>query len=109
MVAAQGHGHDVAERDPARPVFDRGAAGEVYNVCSGSTVAVQDLADRLLALADHPMRLVVDPERYRPVDVPVVLGDASRLRAATGWEPEIPLQETLEDLLAHWRHAGSHG
>jgi GDP-4-dehydro-6-deoxy-D-mannose reductase len=52
---------------------------------------------------------VVDPERYRPVDVPVVLGDASRLRAATGWEPEIPLQETLEDLLAHWRHVGSHG
>jgi GDP-4-dehydro-6-deoxy-D-mannose reductase len=92
-----------------RSVVELGRAGEVYNVCSGTSVAVQQLADRLLALADHPMRLVVDPDRYRPVDVPVVLGDASRLRRATGWEPRIPLDTTLADLLAYWRQAGSHG
>jgi GDP-4-dehydro-6-deoxy-D-mannose reductase len=49
------------------------------------------------------MRLVVDPERYRPVDVPVVLGDASKLHRATGWEPSIDLSTTVADLLAFWR------
>ena len=86
-----------------RLLIDRGAAGEVYNVCSGEAVVVQVLADRLLALADRPMRLVVDQERYRPVDVPVVLGDATRLRAATGWTPTIDLDTTTSDLLAYWR------
>ena len=71
--------------------------------CSGKAVAVQRLADRLLALAERPMRLVIDQERYRPVDVPAVVGDSSRLRAATGWEPEIPLDRTLADLLEYWR------
>ena len=64
---------------------------------------MQQLADLLLGLAEVPMRLVVDPERYRPVDVPVVLGDATRLRTTTGWEPTIPLEQTAADLLAYWR------
>lgn len=99
-------------RDVARAyrlVVEHGRAGEVYNVCSGTSVAVQQLADLLLALADRPMRLVVDQERYRPVDVPVVMGDPGRLHAATGWEPLIPLDTTVADLLAYWRHAGPHG
>jgi GDP-4-dehydro-6-deoxy-D-mannose reductase len=86
-----------------RLLIEHGAAGDVYNVCSGTAVVVQQLADRLLALAESPMRLVVDPERYRPVDVPVVLGDASKLHRATGWEPTIDLSTTVTDLLAFWR------
>jgi GDP-4-dehydro-6-deoxy-D-mannose reductase len=86
-----------------RLLVEHGAAGAAYNVCSGRAVAVHDLAEMLLAQASSPMRLVADPERYRPVDVPVVLGDESRLREATGWRPAIPLAETLADLLAWWR------
>lgn len=92
-----------------RLLVEHGTPGEVYNVCSGKAVAVQQLADRLLALAERPMRLVIDPDRYRPVDVPTVLGDSSRLRAATGWEPEIPLATTLQDLLGYWRRRAAHG
>jgi GDP-4-dehydro-6-deoxy-D-mannose reductase len=88
-----------------RLLIDQGVAGEVYNVCSGRAVAVQQLADLLLARAVRPMRLVVDTERYRPVDVPVVLGDAARLHDTTGWEPEIDLEQTADDLLAYWRQA----
>jgi GDP-4-dehydro-6-deoxy-D-mannose reductase len=44
-----------------------------------------------------------DPGRFRPSDIPVLVGDPSRLRAATGWEPRIPLDRTLADLLADWR------
>jgi GDP-4-dehydro-6-deoxy-D-mannose reductase len=91
-----------------RLLVEQGTPGDVYNVCSGKAVAVQRLADRLLALAERPMRLVIDQDRYRPVDVPAVVGDSSHLRAVTGWEPEIPLERTLADLLGYWRHRVAH-
>jgi GDP-4-dehydro-6-deoxy-D-mannose reductase len=86
-----------------RLVAERGEAGVAYNVCSGRDVAVQELADRLVAMADRPMRLVVDPELARPVDTPVLRGDPTRLQAATGWSPSVPLEQTLADVLDAWR------
>ena len=86
-----------------RLLAEKGDPGEVYNVCSGVDVAVQDLADQLIAMARHPMHFETDPELLRPVDVPVLRGDHSRLTAATGWQPEIPLAQTLADLLDDWR------
>lgn len=82
-----------------RMLVEHGHAGEVYNVCSGRAIAVRTLADRFIALAEIPMRLVTDPDLERPVDIPVLLGDATRIAADTGWEPEIPLEVTLADLL----------
>lgn len=81
----------------------RGTPGEAYNVCRGEDIAVRDLAVRLVGLARKPMRLVPDPALQRPVDIPVLRGDCTKLRAATGWTPEIPLEQTLEDLLDEWR------
>jgi GDP-4-dehydro-6-deoxy-D-mannose reductase len=72
-------------------------------VCRGEDIAVRDLAVRLVGLAQKPMRLVPDAALQRPVDIPVLRGDSTKLRAATGWEPRIPLEETLEDLLDEWR------
>jgi len=86
-----------------RLLVGKGSPGEAYNVCRGRDVAVQDLADRLLAMTRRPMRFETDPALLRPVDVPVLRGDHSRLTAATGWEPEIPLEQTLTDLLDDWR------
>ena len=77
--------------------------GEVYNICSGSALPVQDLADKLIALSSIPMRLESDPELQRGVDIPVLCGDASRLRNATGWAPTIPIEQTLADVLAQCR------
>ncbi len=82
-----------------RLLADDGEAGEVYNVCSGTGVSVRDIADRLLASARRPLRLTVDPELVRPIEVPRLVGDASRLRAATGWRPTISLDETLAAVL----------
>jgi GDP-4-dehydro-6-deoxy-D-mannose reductase len=82
-----------------RLLAERGEPGAVYNVCTGHDVAIQDLADQLLEMADRPLRLEPDPDLVRPVDLPVLRGDPGRLRAATGWEPRIPLEQTLRDLL----------
>ena len=82
-----------------------GQPGEVYNVCSGTGVSVQEIADRLLARAKRPISLVSDPELVRTVEVPRLVGSNARLRAATGWTPEITLDETLADVLQYARDA----
>jgi len=77
--------------------------GECVNVCSGRAVAIDDLVRGLVRRSRVPIDVVVDPARFRPVDVPVVVGTAARLAALTGWAPTRPLEQTLDDLLAWWR------
>ena len=86
-----------------RLLAEKGEPGQVYNVCSGVDLAVQDLADQLVAQARVPLRLEVDPDLLRPVELPVLRGSHQRLTDATGWEPEIPISQTLTDLLEDWR------
>jgi GDP-4-dehydro-6-deoxy-D-mannose reductase len=97
--------HDV--RDTVRAYWEaleHGEPGGVYNVGSGSTCAVRDVLDALLALADGiRVRVEEDPARLRPSDVPILCADASKLRERTGWAPAIPLERSLGDLLDWWR------
>jgi GDP-4-dehydro-6-deoxy-D-mannose reductase len=86
-----------------RLLAERGVAGEPYNVCSGRSISIADLASMLTAQALSEVELRPDPGLYRPADVPLVQGDPSRLRELTGWEPEIALQTTVADVLAWWR------
>jgi GDP-4-dehydro-6-deoxy-D-mannose reductase len=98
---------DVTDvRDVARAyrlLMTAGEPGAVYNVCRGTAVSVRQIAEALLGMARRPMRLVTDRELQRPVDIPVLIGDNAALRAATGWEPTIPLERTLTDVLEDWR------
>jgi len=82
---------------------EKGEGGAVYNVCSGRGRRVGELLDLLLAASPAKVEVRVDPRRLRPSDVPVQVGDPSRLQAATAWRPEIPLEQTLRDLLDDWR------
>jgi len=86
-----------------RLLVEHGEPGEAYNVCSGHDIAIAELADRLVAKSRAPMRLEGDASLQRTVDVPVLRGDYTRLNKATGWEPEIDLDQTLTDLLEEWR------
>ena len=82
-----------------RLLVREGEPGEAYNVCSGRDVAVSEIAQILLGLAETPMILEQDDRLFRPVDLPVQRGDNAKLRAATGWGPEIALADTLADTL----------
>jgi GDP-4-dehydro-6-deoxy-D-mannose reductase len=82
-----------------RLLAEHGEPGAVYNVCSGTGVSVREIAEHLLAAARRPLRLTVDPELVRPVEVPRLVGDATRLHTATGWSREIGLGETLAAVL----------
>lgn len=80
-------------------LVERGDAGGVYNVCSGESHELRAMVEEMIEISETGARIEVDPERFRPVDLPLLVGDGARLRAL-GWEPEIPLRRTLSDLLA---------
>jgi GDP-4-dehydro-6-deoxy-D-mannose reductase len=86
-----------------RLILERGQAARPYNVCSGRAITIRHLLDLLIARARVPVAITIDPARYRPNDTPLLLGDPSRLRDELGWMPEIPIEQTLDDLLDYWR------
>jgi GDP-4-dehydro-6-deoxy-D-mannose reductase len=86
-------------------LMQSGQPGVVYNIASGTGRSIASILDGLIGRARVPVRIELDPARMRPNDTPYLIGDASRLRAATGWKPEIPFERTLDDLLDYWRTA----
>ena len=88
-----------------RIILERGRPGRAYNVSAGHAVAIGDLLEMLRSRARVPIRIRIDPSRFRPHDNPILIGDSSRLRTELGWSPTIPLAKTLDDLLAYWRSA----
>lgn len=83
--------------------LERGRPGEVYNIASGTAVTIQELLDGLLELSEVRVDVEIDPDRLRPSDVEILIGDCAKFSADTGWEPRIPLAQTLRDLLDYWR------
>ncbi len=77
--------------------------GEVYNISSGKTYSIRELLDLLLGMTTVKVDIKQDPSRMRPSDVPLLLGDSTKFRAKTGWEPSIPFEQTLADILDYWR------
>jgi GDP-4-dehydro-6-deoxy-D-mannose reductase len=77
--------------------------GEVYNICTGSSVSIQDLLQLVLSHTNVEIEIKQDPSRLRPSDVPLLEGDCSKFQQATGWKPEIPFRQTLSDIMDYWR------
>jgi GDP-4-dehydro-6-deoxy-D-mannose reductase len=86
-------------------LLEKGRAGETYNVCSGRGIAIGDVLQELLDVSGAKIEVRRDPERMRPADIPAIIGNPKKLRDATGWTADIPMRQTLGDLLAHWRQA----
>ncbi len=86
-----------------RLILEHGEPGRAYNVCSGTAVPIRELLDRMLARARVPIPVRADPARYRPNDVPLVVGNPARIRRELGWKPEISFDRMLDDLLDYWR------
>jgi GDP-4-dehydro-6-deoxy-D-mannose reductase len=77
--------------------------GEAYNICRGQAWKISELLDLLLGMTKSKIEVREDPARLRPSDVPILLGDNSKFVKATGWQPTIPFEQTLRDMLEHWR------
>jgi GDP-4-dehydro-6-deoxy-D-mannose reductase len=83
--------------------LEKGRPGEVYNICSGRSYSVREVVDLLLGFTKVKIKVEQDPRRLRPSDVPVLRGDCTKFTRETAWQPEIPFEQTVEDLLAYWR------
>jgi GDP-4-dehydro-6-deoxy-D-mannose reductase len=84
-------------------LLDRGEPGEVYNVCSGRGIRIGDLLDLLIRLSGVDVEVRLDPQKVRRAEIPEIVGDPSRIGAATGWRAEVPLERTMRSLLDGWR------
>jgi GDP-4-dehydro-6-deoxy-D-mannose reductase len=103
-LAAQRDFSDV--RDVVRAyvlLITEGEPGQVYNIGSGESHAIQELLDTLLSLSRVSIEVQRDPARMRPSEVPEVVCDTARIREHTGWQTTIPFEQSLEDILAYWR------
>lgn len=85
-------------------LIENGMAGESYNVGSGNAVSIRELLDRILGMTKRQITVETDAGRLRPSDIPIIQADIDRLREATGWKPEIPLERTIRETLDYWRN-----
>ncbi len=93
-------------RDVARAyvlALEKGSPGVTYNICSGHAVSIREVLETLLSLSDTRIEVEVSKELLRPLDIPLLLGSHDRFSEATGWVHQIPLGQTLKDLLDYWR------
>ena len=85
-------------------LIEKGKTGETYNVGSGRAVSIDDILKTILSHSTTDIKVEVDKERLRPVDVPIIEADISKLRECTGWNRHIPLENTIKDTLEYWRN-----
>jgi len=93
-------------RDVVRAYYlllEKGELGEVYNVCSGGRISMKEMLEKMLPLSKIPARYEHGPEKDRPADIPVLIGDNTKLKKQTGWQPEISLDRTLKDVVEFFR------
>jgi len=83
--------------------LEKGEPGEVYNICSGKGTTIRKIIDILSGIVGRELPFSVDRKRLRPSDVPYLVGDSSKFRKQTGWEPELTFEEAMKDLVAYWR------
>lgn len=93
-------------RDTVRAYWlsvEKGDPGDVYNIGTGKAYAIKEVLDMLLELTRANVKIEIDPKRLRPSDVQILQADYSKFRKLTGWEPQIPFRQSLQDLLDYWR------
>lgn len=86
-----------------RIVMEEGKVGEVYNIGSAQGYTLQEILDQLIGLAKVEIKISHDSKLFRPVDMPFIIADNTKIRNL-GWEPSIPLAETIARVLEYWRH-----
>jgi GDP-4-dehydro-6-deoxy-D-mannose reductase len=82
---------------------EKGTPGQIYNVCSGRAVKIQACLDEMISMSSRQIKVNIDAGRLQRNDVPIQIGNAEKIKQATGWSPQIPLKQSLSDLLNDWR------
>lgn len=84
-------------------LVQKGVPGETYNVGSGHAYAIRDILDLIISMSSADIKVEIDPNKIRPVDVPIIEADVTKLNQTTGWTQQIPLKQTIQETLDYWR------
>lgn len=84
-------------------LIQAGQAGETYNVGSGNAKEIREILNLIVSMSDVEIKVEIDPNKIRPVDVPIIEADITKLNQLTGWVPQIPLEQTIKETLDYWR------
>lgn len=84
-------------------LMEHGVPGETYNVGSGSAKSIQEVLELIISMSEKEIAVQTDPNKIRPVDVPIIEADITKLNKLTGWAPQIPLEQTIRETLDYWR------
>ena len=83
--------------------LEKGASGDVYNICSGKTYSIRELLEMVAKIAKVPSKVKLDSRYLRPADVPLLLGTSSKMEKVTGWKRKFEMNDTIQDMLEYWR------
>lgn len=83
-------------------IFEKGRPGEAYNVCSGIGQPLTGILNQLVGFSAKTISITIDRSRFRPVDIPVLIGSPSKIKSETGWEPRIDINSTLRKVYNYW-------
>jgi len=84
-------------------LLEKGKRGEIYNICSGKTYSLQRILHLLLSFSSQHIEIVVDPKKVRKTEIPVLVGDNRKIKSELSWEPTVPIEQSLRELLDYWR------
>lgn len=84
-------------------LVQKGLSGETYNVGSGNAQEIREILNLIISKSNTDITVEIDPNKLRPVDVPIIEADITKLNQLTGWKPQIPLEQTIQETLDYWR------
>jgi len=84
-------------------LLEKGIAGELYNICSGTGRSIMEIIDMLANLLGVKIDIEIDKKKIRPGDNKIIIGDNSKITGLTGWQPQISIMESLQDLITYWK------
>ncbi len=82
---------------------EKGKAGDVYNISSEYIYQISDIVSIIEKQMGHKFEISIDPKLFRPTDEKIIVGDVGKLKNVTGWKQEIPMEQTIADMLDYWR------
>ncbi|MBQ8246319.1 MAG: GDP-mannose 4,6-dehydratase [Lachnospiraceae bacterium] len=84
-------------------LIQTGIPGETYNVGSGNAQEIRQILDTIISMSEADISVEIDPNKIRPVDVPIIEADITKIHELTGWKPEISVEQTIRETLDYWR------
>ena len=84
-------------------LLQKGKSGEIYNIGSGRSYSIGSLLNKMITMSHTAIEVRTDPNKLRPLDIPELRADISKIKSHIDWQPQLDMDVTLSDMLNYWR------